>query len=39
MIKKIVEKPSYDVIEFGLQEKGFNKIEVKNNIRIYVFWL
>ena len=39
MIKIIVEKPNYDVIEFPVQENGFNKIEVKNNIRINVFWL
>ena len=38
MIKKFVEKLNYDVIEFPLQEKGFNKMEVTNNICISVFW-
>ena len=34
--KKIAEKLDYDGIEFPSQEKGFSKIEVKNNIFIYV---
>ena len=32
--KKIAEKLDYDGIEFPVQEKDFNKIEVKNNICI-----
>ena len=32
--KKNAEKLDYDGIEFPVQEKDFNKIEVKNNIRI-----
>ena len=35
--KKIAEKLDYDRIEFPVQEKDFNKIEVKNNICINVF--
>ena len=35
--KKIAEKLSYDGIEFPVQEKDFNKIEVKSNICINVF--
>ena len=35
--KKIAEKPNYDEIEFPVQGKDFNKIEVKNNINIKVF--
>ena len=34
---KIAEKLDYDGIEFPVQEKDFNKIEVKNNICINVF--
>ena len=36
--KKVIEKHDYDGIEFPLQEKDFNKIEVKNNICINVFF-
>ena len=35
--KKIAEEPDYDEIEFPVQEKDFNKIEVENNICINVF--
>ena len=35
--KKIAEKLDYDGIEFPVQEKDFNKIEIKNNICINVF--
>ena len=35
--KKIAEKLNYDEIEFPVQEKDFNKIEVKSNICINVF--
>ena len=35
--KKIVEELNYDGIEFPIQEKDFNKIEIKNNICINVF--
>ena len=35
--KKIAGKLDYDGIEFPVQEKGFNKIEVKNTICINVF--
>ena len=35
--KKIAEKLDYDGTEFAVQEKDFNKIEVKNNICINVF--
>ena len=35
--KKINEKLDYDKIEFPVQEKDFNKIEVKNNICINAF--
>ena len=35
--KKIAEELDYDGIEFAVQEKDFNKIEVKNNIWINVF--
>ena len=37
LTKKIAEKLDYDGIEFPVQEKDFNKIEVKNNICINVF--
>ena len=37
MKKKIAEKFDYDGIDFSVQEKDFNKIEVKNNIFINVF--
>ena len=36
-LTKIVEKLDYDGTEFPVQEKGFNKIEVKNNTCINVF--
>ena len=35
--KKIAKEINYDEIEFPVQEKDFNKIEVKNNICINVF--
>ena len=35
--KKNAEKLDYDRIEFPVQEKDFNKIEVKNNTCINVF--
>ena len=35
--KKIAEERDYNEIEFPVQEKDFNKIEVKNNICINVF--
>ena len=35
--QKIAEKLNYDGIEFAVQEKDFNKIEVKKNICINVF--
>ena len=35
--KKIAEELDYDKIEFPVQEKDFNKIELKNNICINVF--
>ena len=35
--KKIAEELNYDGIEFPVQEKDFNKIEIKNNICINVF--
>ena len=35
--KKIPEELNYDGIEFLVQEKDFNKIEIKNNICINVF--
>ena len=31
MIKKVLQKLSYNVIEFPVQKKGFNNIEMKNN--------
>ena len=37
MDKKIAEELNYDGIEFPVQEKDFNKIEIKNNIFINVF--
>ena len=37
MTKKIAEELNYDGIEFPVQEKDFNKIEVKNNICINEF--
>ena len=35
--KKIAEELNYDATEFPVQEKDFNKIEIKNNICINVF--
>ena len=35
--KKIAEELNYDGIEFPVQEKDFNKIEIKNDICINVF--
>ena len=35
--KEFAEKLNYDRIEFSVQEKYFNKIEVKNNVCINVF--
>ena len=35
--KEITEKLDYDEIEIPVQEKDFNKIEVKNSICINVF--
>ena len=35
--EKLAEKLGYDKIEIPVQEKGFSKIEVKNNICINVF--
>ena len=35
--KKIAEELNYDGIEFPVQEKDFNKTEVKNNVCINVF--
>ena len=35
--KQIAEELNYDGIEFPIQEKDFNKIEIKNNICINVF--
>ena len=35
--KKIAEELNYDGIEFPIQEKDFNKIEVKNNLCINAF--
>ena len=37
MTKKIAEKLNYDEIKFSVQEKDFNKIEVKNSICINMF--
>ena len=37
MIKKVVQKLYYDIIEFPMQDKGFNKTEVKNNKCLNVF--
>ena len=37
LTKKIAEKVDYNEIEFPVQEKDFNKIEVKSNICINVF--
>ena len=37
LTKKTAEKLDYDGIEFPVQEKDFDKIEVKNNICINVF--
>ena len=37
LTKKIAQKLDYNEIEFPVQEKYFNKIEVKKNIRINVF--
>ena len=36
-VKKIVDKLNYDGIEFPVQEKDFNKIEIKNDICINIF--
>ena len=36
LTKKIAENFNYDVIEFPVQGKDFNKIEMKNNIWIKV---
>ena len=35
--KKITEELNYDEIKFPVEEKDFNKIEIKNNICIDVF--
>ena len=35
--KKVIEKHDYDGIEFPVQKKDFNKIEVKNNICVNMF--
>ena len=35
--KKIAAELNYDAVEFSVQEKDFNKIEIKNNICINVF--
>ena len=35
--KEIAEKVDYDGIQFPLQEKDFNKIEMKNDVYINVF--
>ena len=35
--KRIAEELNYDGIEFPVQEKDFNKIEIKNNIYINLF--
>ena len=35
--KKLVNSLNYDGIEFPVREKGFSKIEKKNNICINVF--
>ena len=35
--KKFAEELNYDGIEFPIQEKDFNKIEIRNNIYINVF--
>ena len=37
MIKKVAQKLNYDVIEFVVQEKAFNQMEMKNNVCISVF--
>ena len=36
-LERIKKKLDYDGIKFPVQEKGFSKIEVKNNLCIYVF--
>ena len=36
-IKEFISNLDYDGIEFPVKEKGFSKIEVKNNICINVF--
>ena len=36
-MKESAEELNYDEIEFPIQEKDFNKIEIKNNICINVF--
>ena len=35
--KKLVSNPNYDRIEFPVQEKDFDKIEVRNNTCIHMF--
>ena len=35
--KNISEKPDYNGVEFPVQEKDLNKIEVKNNVCINIF--
>ena len=35
--KQIVKQLNYDKIEFPVQEKDFNKIEMMNNVCIIVF--
>ena len=37
MTKKIAEELNYDGIKFPVQDKRFNKIEIKNNICINVY--
>ena len=37
MIKKVVQKFNFDVIEFPVKEKGFNMIEIKNNKCLNIF--
>ena len=36
-LKKLTKKLDYDAIKFPVQEKDFDKIEVKNNICINLF--
>ena len=35
--KKVAKKLNYDGIKFSVEEKIFNKVEIKNNICINVF--